>query len=86
MFLSFIKSQQKLISIIALIILIRIISLYTDISQIPLIPHLPIAGFWNPIIRFLQNSFLYSSNLALIGTSGILFIEYSVFAFYKYKK
>jgi hypothetical protein len=83
MYLTFIRKQQKLISIILLLLLIGVISRFTDQSQLPTFP---IPNYWNLIIRYIKNIFFYLSDLAVIGVTGVLFIEYGVFAFHNYKK
>ena len=83
MFLSFIKSQKKLISIILLFIFFTVIYRFTDQSQIPTFP---IPNYWNLIIRYIKSIFFYLSDLSLIGLSGILLTNYAIFAFHNYKK
>jgi hypothetical protein len=83
MLLSFIKSQKKLIFIALLLILLTVISRFTDQSQMPTFP---LPNYWNLVIRYIKNIFFYLSDLAVVGVTGILFIEYAVFAFHNYKK
>ena len=83
MFISFIKSQQKLIFIILLLIFFTVIYRFTDQSQMPTFP---IPNYWNLIIRYIKSIFFYLSDLSLIGLSGILLTNYAIFAFHNYKK
>jgi hypothetical protein len=83
MLLSFIKSQKKLIFIVLLFIFFTVIYRFTDQSQMPTFP---IPNYWNLIIRYVKNIFFYLSDIALIGTSSVLFVNYAIFAFHNYKK